>query len=60
MAWIKVLTVDGILQDPKELNEAWMRETGSAEPWCNPESDEWRAWVEYGNGQTHFFADVEK
>ncbi len=53
----KVLaTFDGELS-VSEINEAVANLTGDPEPIFDPDTDEWRAWVEYKDGKTNILME---
>ena len=53
----KVLaTFEGEL-DVNEINEAVAELTGDDEPIFDPDSDDWRAWVEYKDGKTNIIME---
>lgn len=43
--------------DVNEINKAVAELTGDDEPIFDPDTDEWRAWVEYRNGNTYIIME---
>ena len=51
------LVLDGTLETVEEINAAINKLTGDTGDFFDTENEEWRAWVEYRNGQTIILAD---
>ena len=51
------ITIDGILEDVKDINRAIAEQTGDIEDFFGPESEDWRAWVEWKDGKTIILAE---
>ena len=59
--FVRWLELKGQLETLEEINEAFMEETGSTEPWQDSEDDcdNWKAWIEHAHGNTYILAEEE-
>lgn len=48
----ELFRLQGELDSVKEINTAIADQTGDPEPFFDEDSEEWRAWVEYKDGDT--------
>lgn len=47
----------GVITDVNVINEKIADLTGDSEPLFDPETEEWRAWVEYSGGRTNILTE---
>lgn len=47
----------GVITDVNVINEKIAELTGDPEPLFDPETEEWRAWVEYSGGRTNILTE---
>jgi hypothetical protein len=55
--WKRIFELDGTLEDVNEINQAIADLTGDTEEFFDTDDNEWKAWIEWGNGKTYVLAD---